>query len=159
MSLNQKEGVFSVVSEICKIENSQVEMCPVEKSLVIDKVCVMFEMNEIDMSDNAKSKYIGNRVELRKYVGGLVNNWLRKDTRLNGGEKYVTKNPGSRTGTSDSVIKNLKLLRSTLTDDSKIQSINEAIDKRTEEIRIEKNKNVEIDMSVISDELKKKLGL
>ena len=155
--LNQKNGVYSVVSELCVIENKKCEIGD-EKSLVVDKLCVMFENGEIEMSERAREKYIGTK-ELRGYVGGLVNNWLRKDVRLNGGEKYVTKNPGSRVGTSDKMLKNLKLLRSTLTDEVKIKEIDKVIEERVQEIKVEKNKDVVVDMSVISDELKKKLGI
>jgi len=44
---------------------------------------------------------LADDAKLRSYCSGLQSNWLRKDTRLNGGVKYVAKNPGSRAGSTD----------------------------------------------------------
>ena len=49
--------------------------------------------------------------KMRSYASGLVNNWFRKDIRLNGGMKYEVKNPGSRQGAGDQQLKALKTLR------------------------------------------------
>ena len=111
------------------------------------------------MSEKAQAKFIGDAPKLKSYVGGLVNNWMRKDKRLNGGETYITKNPGSRAGNADALIKNLKLLRSTMSDTDKIAEIDADIESRQAEIKVEKAKDVEIDMDQIPAELREKLGL
>ncbi len=160
MSINQKEGVYNAVKSIKSFDDGdEVVLTKDEKANVAEIVSAGFESGDVDMSDKARAKYIGNPAALKSYVGGLVNNWMRKDTRLNGGDKYVAKNPGSRAGSGDSVIKNLKLLRSTMSDDDKIAEIDAAIDRRKEEIAAEKAKDIEIDMSLISAELREKLGL
>jgi len=75
---------------------------------------------------------------------GLLNVlYLRKDKRLNGGEKYEIKNPGSRAGSGDDMLKALKALRSTLTDDDAIASIDEAIDNRIAELSVVKKVTID----------------
>ncbi len=75
-----------------------------------------------------------DEIALKKYIPGLVNNWVRKDKRLNGGMKYVPKNPGSRTGSGDETLKNLKLLLTMVADDVK-PAVQVEIDKRVEELK------------------------
>ena len=75
-----------------------------------------------------------DEVTLMKYIPGLTNNWVRKDTRLNGGTQYVPKNPGSRTGSGDEQLKNLKVLLTMVTDDAKV-AVQVEIDKRIEVLR------------------------
>jgi hypothetical protein len=157
--INQKTGVYNAVKSITSFDDGFcVQLTKDEKATVIEIVCAGFESGEIEMSEKAKDKYIGD-TKLKSYVGGLVNNWLRKDTRMNGGDKYVTKNPGSRAGSGDTILKNLRLLKSTITDEAKLESIDSAIDARMAEIATEKAKDVEIDFSTIDPELLKKLGL
>jgi len=72
---------------------------------------------------------------LLKYIPGLVNNWCRKDLRLNGGIKYTPKNPGSRTGTQDESIRAMKTLLSLTTDPEAKLAIEAEIAKRVEELK------------------------
>lgn len=80
---------------------------------------------------------------LLKYIPGLVNNWVRKDLRLNGGVKYTAKNPGSRSGNGDEAIKNMKLLLANVTDPEARAAIQTEIDKRMEEIKPKVTINVD----------------
>lgn len=153
--LSQREGVYQVVCKYIEVANNSCEIGDM-KPTIVSELCEMFINEEITMSEKAREKY-SNPKDLRGYVGGLVNNWLRKDTRLNGGDKYVTKNPGSRAGSSDSIVKNLKALRSTMTDEVKIKEIDSAIEARQAEIKVKKV--VEVDLSTIDPELLKKLGI
>lgn len=154
--VNQKESVFNCIKSVKEFEvGNKVVLNQNEKETVIEMLCVGFETNSIEMSERGRKKYVGNRVELRKYVVGLLNNWLRKDLRLNGNEKYKTKNPGSRV--SDSVLKNLKLLKQTLSDDDEIKKVDEVIEKRKNELS--EKKKVLIDLDKIPVELRKELGL
>lgn len=73
--------------------------------------------------------------ELRAYVSGLQSNWLRKDGRLNGGIKYVPKNPGSRAGSGDAMLKAMRGLLATVTDPSDKADIEAHIAKRIAEIK------------------------
>lgn len=80
---------------------------------------------------------------VQKYIPGLVNNWVRKDKRLNGGIKYETKNPGSRTGTTDESVKAMKQLLAVTVDPAVKQQIQAAIDARLEELKPKAKINVE----------------
>jgi hypothetical protein len=106
-----------------------------------------------EFSAEAKAKYT-TRDDVKGYVNGMVSNWLRKDTRLNGGSKYETKNPGSRAGSGDEVLKNLKALKSTLTDESHKAAVDEEIKKRTDELAAAKAKTVTIDLDKIPEALR-----
>ncbi len=91
-------------------------MTSADKEKTVDIICKGFMSGEVEMSDEGKTKYFTQPTELRKYVVGLVNNWLRKAPELNGGQKYQVKNPGSRAGSGNETIKALKQLL-TITDD------------------------------------------
>lgn len=91
-----------------------------------------------------------DEVALRKYIPGLVNNWVRKDSRMNGGVKYTPKNPGSRTGSGDETLKNLRLLLTMVADDAK-PAVQAEIDKRIEELR---PKAITINESAIPESLR-----
>lgn len=72
---------------------------------------------------------------LKQYTSGLISNWLRKDSRLNGGVKYEAKNPGSRTGSTDPQVKAMRILLSTKSDAAECAEIQSYIDKRLAEIK------------------------
>lgn len=80
---------------------------------------------------------------LLKYIPGLVNNWVRKDKRLNGGTTYQAKNPGSRMGAGDEQLKNLKLLLAAVTDEETKSKVQAAIAQRQEELKPKANINIE----------------
>jgi hypothetical protein len=80
----------------------------------------------------------------------LVNNWVRKDTRLNGGTKYIPTNPGSRTGSGDEKLKNLRILLTMVPDDVK-PAVQVEIDKRVEEL---KPKAQDINLEMIPENLR-----
>lgn len=96
---------------------------------VHDRVLLGFQQGEVNKNSGGSDE-----VALKKYIPGLVNNWVRKDTRLNGGTKYVPLNPGSRTGTGDKKLKNLKLLLAEVPDDVK-PTVQAEINKRLEELK------------------------
>ena len=106
--------------------------------VVRSEICDGFEEEQIQMSDNAKAKYIGNPTEMKKYVNGLVNNWIRKNKEFNNGNEYVIKNPGSRSGSGDESVKEMRKLLKTVTDPETRASIQTAIDERIAEIAPEK---------------------
>lgn len=80
---------------------------------------------------------------LMKYIPGLVNNHVRKDTRLNGGTKYETKRPGSRAGSGDESIKAMRTLLALTQDPAVKAQIQTAIDARIEELKPKATVNVE----------------
>jgi hypothetical protein len=157
--MNQREATYNAVQSIHAFDDGDtIILTKDEKAQVVAILCAAFEAHEVTLSEKACNKYLGNPQALKGYVGGLVNNWTRKDPRMNGNTKYQAKNPGSRAGSGDSVVKNLKLLRSTMTDEAKVAKVDEAIEARQAEIKATKAKDVEIDFSVIDPDLLTKLG-
>ena len=110
------------------------------------EVAYGFEENEIQMSDAARDKYIGKPTEMKKYVNGLVNNWIRKNPEFNGGVKYIAKNPGSRAGQGDESIKEMRKLLKTQTDPKIRTSIEQAIQERLKVIAPEKVETININV-------------
>jgi hypothetical protein len=152
--LNQKEAVFNAVSSVLGQDSfdQACELTKEQRATVIEMVAEGFANGEVEMSDAARAKY-SEHSKLKTYTNGLVSNWLRKDKRLNGGVKHTIQNPGSRAGSGDKVIKELKKLRSTLTEQEQIEAVDAEIEKRLASIKAEKAKNVEIDTSLIPDDL------
>jgi hypothetical protein len=111
-----------------------------------------FNKGEIQMSDDARTKYIGNTSEINKYVSGLINNWIRKFPDFNVGAKYQVKNPGSRAGTSDEQVREMKKLLSATADETSKALIQEAINARLAEIK--PVSKVTINVDVLPDFLK-----
>jgi hypothetical protein len=119
-----------------------------------------FRSGEVELKDTPANKAkLADESELKKYVSGLVNNWHRKDTRMNGGDQYQPKNPGSRTGQSDPEIKQLRLLlKSGQLSAEQTDIVQSRLDEKLAEIAATKAK-VEVDFSALPAELKAKLGI
>lgn len=145
MSITQGEAVFQAV---CKVTGTsefteKVALTKEQVSRVRDEVFAMF-ISGATLSDSLSEE------QLKKYVPGLVNNWMRKDKRLNGGEQYKTKNPGSRTGSGDESLKAMRTLLSVTTDQEVINQIQAAIDQRIEELK----PKAAIDLSALPEALR-----
>jgi len=143
--LNQKEAVYNAIQEVKTFEDgSKVDLTKDEKSTVKAMLVTGFEEGKIELKSEQD--------DLGKYVNGLINNWLRKDTRMNGGTTYTCKNPGSRTGQQDPMIKNLRLLkkREGITE-SDLAEIDVAIAARLSEIKPAKAAQT-IDVSALPEE-------
>ena len=123
-----------------------------DKSKVRELLFTAFRSGQIEYKSSFQSK-VDDDSELKKYISGLVNNWIRKTKEFNGGETYQPKNPGSRTGSTDSKIKEMKKLLSVTTDPQAKAIIQEAIDKRVAELKAEKNQ-VEINIDNLPEHLK-----
>ena len=138
--MNQKECVFGAVAayleennRLYELDSKQpIQLSKTDKSTIVSMVCAA--RSEMELSSEADQKY-DTPQKFKTYANGLVNNWLRKDTRLNGGERYVTKNPGSRAGQGDDTIKALRALKSTLTNTDEVAQVQAAIDTRAAEIK------------------------
>lgn len=161
--LNQKESVFSAVEVVLNEAGRQVDgavtLSKEERSQVVSMVTESITSGETEFSDAAKAKY-DTPEKVRSYVVGLVNNWLRKDKRLNGGVKYQAKNPGSRAGSTDPVIKELRKLLSTLTEEDQKAAVQAEIDARLAEIQATKQaaKKEEINLDHIPEHLRALVG-
>lgn len=110
-----------------------------------------FRNGNIEMSSEAVTKYRVD-AELKKYVTGLLDNWIRKYPGFNGGQSYVTKNPGSRSGSGDAKIKALKALLKTVTDNEVKAQVEQAINERLAELKPETK--VTIDVNALPEHLR-----
>lgn len=154
MSTSQKEAIFAAVVSVLEAngvsftEGETIAKEMLDKNMrssVLDSLVQSFEAGNIAV-DKAQEN-------IRSYFSGTVSNWLRKDTRLNGGVKHTIKNPGSRRGQQDSVIKNLRLLQQRYTNGTdEYTAIQGKIDTRLGELKAKNQPK--IDTSVIPDDLK-----
>jgi hypothetical protein len=130
MSITQGEAVFQAVCEVLEGEpDGKVSLTDAQLEAVHSKVFLAFTSGACHHSKNP------TEAQLLKYIPGLVNNWLRKDQRLNGGVTYQAKNPGSRSGSGDESIKAMKMLLSVTTETAARAQIQAAIDERLAELK------------------------
>lgn len=153
--MKQNDAVFGAVCSVLGADgfDSAVVLSKDQNNQVVEMVTEGIINGEVDFSDGAREKY-NTRPLVRKYVVGMVNNHLRKDKRLNGDTVYVAKNPGSRTGSGDPVLKSLKSLLAICPQENKAD-IQAEIDLRLESLKPAKP---EIDWSLIPESLRVKLG-
>ncbi|NDC39921.1 MAG: hypothetical protein EBZ48_18135 [Proteobacteria bacterium] len=149
--MRQKDAVYQAVSSIVGIEpGTPVSLDRDQKATVTSILVEGFKSGKITYDGE-----VPEDKELRSYTSGLLNNWLRKDKRLNGGVAYVPKNPGSRAGSSDPQIKAMRLLLSTKTDPKDRAEIQAFIDKRQQELH---KVEVEVNAEDLPEELHKFLA-
>jgi hypothetical protein len=112
----------------------------------------------LDTTDANKDK-LSSDSKLKAYVSGLVSNWFRKDKRLNGGTQYIAKNPGSRAGSNDPEVRELrKALKIFEKGSEKHTLCQAAINERITELKPAKVVEA-VDTSMIDPELAAALGL
>jgi hypothetical protein len=152
MSTKQNDAVFAAVCQVLGQDgfDGAVELSKDQRDSVISMVTTGIMSGSVDFSAEAKAKH-DTEAKIKSYTTGMVSNHLRKDKRLNGGEKYQTKNPGSRAGSSDEQLKALRALKTTLTTSDDIQAVDKAIATRLAEIQITKTKTVEINVSALPE--------
>lgn len=128
--MTQKEAVYqAVVNVVGDFDGGAATPTKEQRSQVNQILFEGFRSGSIELDREYSD------TELKAYVSGLQSNWLRKDGRLNGGVKYVAKNPGSRTGQTDPQVKAMRILLSTKTDPAERAEIQAFIDKRLAEIK------------------------
>lgn len=111
-----------------------------------------FASDEIHMTEPAKRNN-NTPAKMKSYVNGLINNWVRKNPEFNDGVGYVPKNKGSRTGQKDEQIKNLRLMKKTITDEETLAEIDLAIADRLAIIKPESV--VKVNAEAIPEHLRK----
>lgn len=157
MTISQKDGVFNAVVAFCEEnsipfeEGNKVDFDKSQRATIIGMLVAATEAGEMEVKSETA------RADLKNYWNGTLSNWLRKDTRLNGGEKYVTKNPGSRAGAGDAELKELKKLLSKVTlsgNEENIAAVTQAIEARKAAIAAEKSVEVEINTEVLPESLR-----
>jgi hypothetical protein len=146
MGMNQKEAVFQAVVNVTGFTgDGAVEISKEQRASVSAILIEGFRSGAIELQREFDDK------ELKSYVSGLLSNWLRKDTRLNGGSKYEAKNPGSRAGSGDAALTAMRALLTTLTDPNDKAEVQAHIDARMAELT--KAKAVTIDFSKLPADL------
>ena len=153
--MKQREAVFQSICLVLGKESfdGPVQLTTEQKEVVWESVAHGIEVGTVDLSDDARKKH-NTPEKVMIYVKGLVNNWLRKDTNLNGGIKYVAKNPGSRTGQGDPMLKELRKLKKLHTGTEKEPEIDSYISTRQDELKLEKNKSIDINIDLIPEALR-----
>lgn len=146
--MNQKEAVFKAVTSVKGSDtfDGAVTLSRDEREKVSKLVASYFEKGDVTFADGLRQGK-----ELSTYVSGLISNWLRKDDRLNGNVKYVPKNPGSRTGNGDEMLRAMRTLLSTVEDADARKEIQEEIDRRISSLKPKKV----VDVNSLPDHLKK----
>ena len=143
----QKEAVYQAVVNVTGFNGDGVcEITPEQRKQVNAILFEGFKSGSIQIEE------LPDDAALKGYVSGLQSNWLRKDTRLNGGMKYQAKNPGSRAGSSDPSLKAMRALLSSVTTESEKQEIQSYIDARVSELSITKTAKT-VDFSALPADL------
>lgn len=135
--MKQSEAVFQVVSAVFETELSEGGVAipdtkswsEAQKQQVYQGIFSMFKSGQTSHSKSPDD------AALLKYIPGLVNNHVRKDSRLNGGTKYTPKNPGTRSGSGDESVKAMRALLSVTTDSEARTQIEAAIKARLAELK------------------------
>lgn len=142
--MTQGEAVFQAVSSVFGdvLKNDgrvpeTTDWSDGQASLVFELVLASYKRGEWTKASGGTDE-----VSLRKYIPGLVNNWVRKDPRMNGGTKYEPKRPGSRAGTGDEGIKAMRTLLAMTHDETVKAKIQVEIDKRLAELKPKQELNV-----------------
>lgn len=157
MSQSQKEAVFSAVTSVMSEAGITVsegsDFAPhLTRELRAQVTSILVE--GFNSGSIALDKSFEDESALRTYCSGLTSNWLRKDKRLNGGMKYVAKNPGSRVGSSDPQLKAMRVLLSTQEDPARRAEIQGFIDARVASIKASKKPAKTVNVADLPEELK-----
>lgn len=150
--VNQKEAVYSAVCNVTGFKGDGVLMITSEQRKQVNMILFeSFRAGHITLDKEFTDP------QLKQYVSGLLSNWIRKDKRLNGGVQYTAKNPGSRAGSTDPMLKNLRVLLSTVTTPEDKAEIQSYIDARVSEIAAEKQ-TASVDFSALPADLAAKFA-
>jgi hypothetical protein len=158
MSMKQNDAVFMSVCSVLGANSfdGAVKLTKEQNARVVEMVTEGLMNGEVAFSDEAKAKH-NTRELVRKYTVGMVNNHLRKDKRLNGGIVYEAKNPGSRAGAGDEVLKNLKRLYAVAPAEAK-ELIQAEIDARIAELKPQGPSTQEL-LSKLTPEIRARLKI
>ena len=172
MSMSQREAVFNATIQVLQeagidfvLNRTDVHSVVTKehRAQILEVVTSMFQRGEVLFSDTeANRKKLSDRSELRKYVSGLVSNWHNKDKALNAGRTYEVKTPGSRQGSADAQLKELKLLRKALQErnasQESVAAVDQAIETRQQELNQTKKIKTRVNVEFLPEELRALLG-
>jgi hypothetical protein len=137
--MKQAQAVVNATLEVLgnSFDHSQPILSYITKAQieqVVDQVTQDILAGEVEFG--AKDKY-DTDAKVRAYTKGMVNNWHRKSLQLNP-TKYEAKNPGSRAGSSDPMVREMKKLKAQLEaagDTDTAQEVQAQIDARIAEVK------------------------
>jgi len=155
---SQREAARFFINQYCEEKGIEVEGDMKQKldknaqATIARMMAVSFCNGEIPM----KSTAYETEDEATKYFKGQVNDTLRKDTSVNGGEEYKAKNPGKLKGSRDKQMKNLKIAKKRYAGTAAEAEIDECIAKRQAELDAAKaaKNNEEIDWDALPEALR-----
>jgi len=165
--MNQREGTVSTILLVLNERGVDYELngpTPIsdvltdtDKANIRGLIIGLFQNGDMTFKDQPTTdKYLNDESELKKYVSGLVNNWIRKAKEFNGGNQYVAKNPGSRQHVGDETLRELKKLSAQCASDPEaMKTIADEIVKRKAELELKKAKSIEINPDVLPEHLRK----
>ena len=148
--LKENEIVFEDGQDVKPLVNDDM------KKSIVDIVMEGLKTGKVALRDGY------DHSKLPTYTKGMVANWFRKDSRLNGGVKHKVANPGIRAGSSDLGVKEMrKLLKihktpeNGVVDKKVVAKIEAAIDAKIKSIKLEKaRKIIDVDVNHLPDDLK-----
>lgn len=161
MKISQKDAVYSVTIETLNENNISFEegidcmSSVVDKDIrntIVEKLLNLFENNKVIVNKQQEDS------DLKRYVSGLVSNWAKKDDRLNGGVKHEIKNPGSKLGSTDPVIVELRKMLKEVKGTVYENDVKKELTRRMNEIKKKKMSTSNINASLIPDSLKHLIG-
>ena len=165
MSTSQRQATVEAILEVLESRGIDYQLngeTPVSEVLIdSDKATVremlfeQFRAGEVSVSDNFRDTKLHDDSELKKYISGLVNNWIRKYKPFNCGQAYVAKNPGSRAHVGDEQLRELKKLSAQCAEDPEaMKAITDAIVQRKAQLEAEKAKSVTVNVDALPEALR-----
>jgi len=131
MAMKQKDAVYTAVINLMGKIDGVYTPSKEQRSTLIEVIVTGIKSGDIEFGKTDQTD-----VQIRAYSSGLLSNWLKKDVRLNGGTKHVVKNPGSRAGSKDPQIVEMRKLRALMVGAGKdVSAIDQAIAKRVGELK------------------------
>ena len=168
-TINQRQAVYAALKTVCEekgiefVDGTSIanDLSKDIRSLVIGIVTEGLMNGTVSLKDtDGNSEKRTDEAKMKEYTNGLVSNWFRKDGRLNGGTKYETKNPGSRAGSGDESIREMRKLLKALTESGDVDNaavVQAEIDSRLAEIRKSRAKDTNINVDLLPETLKNML--
>jgi hypothetical protein len=131
---SQREAARHFITAYCEDQEIEVSGDMKEKLSKEDQasIATMMAIAAVEGDIPVKSDRYSTQDEYEKYFKGQINDTLRKDKTLNGGDTYVPKNPGKFKNAKDPQIKALTTLLKTQPDHA--EEIQQHIDARQAEL-------------------------
>ena len=159
MSKSQREMAEIVILAVTGHEansDTPVSISAAQLTEVVNTLTDKAMEGETTFKDTESNRVkLADRSKMLKYIKGQTNDTLRKSKKLNGNTEYATKNPGSRRGSGDAVVKAIKLTMSRVVGDE--VATNKCLDelaKRYEAIRLESQKAVAVNVEDLPEALR-----